>query len=624
MTIELAPRATDREPVSSSVASKRRSARASQSSVDGPQQPSAVGPRASVLARDALASALSDAVRLRSQAAAPDAAVAGGASGGGALLQRLITSEQFTKQTSLTLASRGKTLKEIDRLLAVVKASNRPASPQVLSELVEVTRFWLDSHTGDKSRSRHREPAIRQVHDEAALQLRRARFASRHRGALVDATPSAFVRTMQGDASSALARLAGPIGLAIPKPGDAVSGEVSVKIPMDQSGSSYLGFRIGLSAARMDNKATSLSCEIALISGMQIAGIADIGGEVGLTLTAQGKTPEQALKLISYGWYRAFREAPGIPREIPNLMWGGSATSVGWVRSEQWAANIEKEAFQRKDGDVPLSSGVGSAATTNEYVRIGAMAGLSAEVDLVGVATAEAGISSQLGVHYDQRSVELGKAKRGKAVGEALKMPSRGKTDKLGTGYSSLGGNLGASVGPFSGSLAFSIAVMNREQTAKKRDKRIPEGYVSVSGSLGATVPANAALTQMVVSAIKSLAPKMAGFLGVIERKSGGKLEQNALGAAGTMLVASLGDLPDALAALDLAVPRPTDMSLTISAGYEFGAGTEGWVFDIALGQSTGIDVSAGGLVGLSLSKSSRLFRVILAKDATRWKLTAN
>jgi len=135
----------------------------------------------------------------------------------------------------------------------------------------------------------------------------------------------------------------------------------------------------------------------------------------------------------------------------------------------------------------------------------------------------------------------------------------------------------------------------------------------------------NAALTPLVVNALKNLAPKMAKFLGVMEKKSGGKLGQNALGAAGTTLVSALNDLPEGIADTvmnRITTPQPTDLSLAISAGYELGADTGGWTFDIVVGQEVAHELDVG-VVGLSLSKSSRLLRIILSKDG-RWKLTAN
>lgn len=603
---------------------------------------------AAALAGSPLAGLLAEAVRSRPEPPAPLEPVAGARTGrtaDGPVVQRLVSSKKFAKDTDLALATRGKTLKQIDAQLkrahgqmagmAQASRDGRPRNAikgmldsyhEILAELEQLTAFWLRSHEHDSSRSRHRRPAIQALHDEAASDIGKI-GSSYQRLALQtpESQPSSFVAKLEGDASSVLTKLATPIGLAIPMPGDSVSGGLSVKIPCDQTGTSYLGFRVGLSAARMDNKATSLNCEIAFIGGVNVGSFLDLGGEFGLTLTAQGKTPEQALKLISWGWYRAFRESPIIPREVANLMWGGSATYVGWMRSEQWAANIEKEAFSRKPGDVPLSSGVGSAATTNEYVRIGALAGVSATAKLGEVAELEASLSTQLGSHYDQRSVEIGKAKRGKQVGEALKMPARGKSDQLGTFYTSTSGSFAASGGPFSGSLAFTVALMGREQTAKKRDRKIPEGYVSISGSFGATVPMNAAIAPLVVNALKNLAPKMGKFLGVVEKKAGGKLGPNALGAAGTTLVSALNDLPEGVTDTVMnrvTTPQPTDLSLTISAGYELGGDAGGWAFDIAVGQEVSHELDVG-VVGLSLSKSSRLLRIILAKDG-KWKLTAN
>ena len=371
---------------------------------------------------DPLAGMLARSVAERTALAGP------GAPADGPVLQRLIDSKTFEKKTAVTMAVRGKTLEELDRLLAEYHrlvasgAYLKRGSPlnrlqQVLTDICDDTRFWIESHAGDTTaRGKKRRAVIAELHSEALTELTEMRTVRRGRQeAAVEsfvAKDNAFLLKMTGSASSILETLGTAIGLAIPKPGDSVSADLAVRIPCDSYGVSFVGFRLHAEASRMDGTTTNVRLEAAVIGGAQIAGLADITGELGFFLQAQGATPQQAMKLISWGWYRQFREARAIPREVANFMWGGSTTSVGFVRSEQWAANVEKEAFKRDyDRDTALSSGVGSKATTNEYVRFGLLTGIGAEVggiagDLVGVA---AGASMNAGVHYDQTSVEQAK-----------------------------------------------------------------------------------------------------------------------------------------------------------------------------------------------------------------------
>jgi hypothetical protein len=568
---------------------------------------------------------------------------------GNRAVQRLVMSgAEFREKTHLALAVRGRTLEEIDRLLEELgRLQARGAHLQpghgmnrtldLLTKLVQDADFWLKSHEDDTSRSKNRRAGILELRAQAfgeLTELVSIREAAKNQAGLdvgqFKPTENAFLAKMEGSCSSILEKLGTAIGLAIPKPGDSVTAELSVKVPCDSYGVSYVGFRIRAEAARMDGRATNVRFEVAVTGGAQIASIVDVGAELGFFLQAQGATPEQAMKLISYGWYRKLRESP-LPREIANFMWGGSATSVGWVRAEQWAANVEKEAFSRKDGDVPLSSGVGSSATTNQYVRMGVLGGVGAEAGIGGVVDVEGAASVNVGTHYDQRSVTAGK--KG-AVGVPQRLPGRGKAQFLGTSFLAIDTSIAASIGPFGGELAISLELMARKQQEKDRKLWIPEGYVSVSGSVSATLLLPPSLLPTLATWIKQLASPMSKGVTSAEakaredkrtREAGGA----ALGGAGDMVSGALSGIsPDLFGTEQLAafaagaVTTPVTLTLAIAAGYEFGAGASGWTFDLSLSQETGLELEAG-VVGLELKKGTRLFRAVLAKDG-KWKVVAD
>jgi hypothetical protein len=65
------------------------------------------------------------------------------------------------------------------------------------------------------------------------------------------------------------------------------------------------------------------------------------------------------------------------------------------------------------------------------------------------------------------------------------------------------------------------------------------------------------------------------------------------------------------------ALPQPGSLTLAIAAGYQFGPSLDNLTFDISLSHATGLGINAS-FVGLSLSRSSRLFRVVLAPGTTR------
>lgn len=562
-------------------------------------------------------------------------------------LQRLIASTDFTKRTDVTVGVRGKTLEALDGLIAEYHELIRTRAllrrgpkmnrlQQVLTEIREDSNFWLESHSDDTtSRGKKRRVAILALHSEAQAELIEMRAA---RSGTLTGDVEAFVQQengfllkMNGSASSILENVGRAIALAIPAPGDSASAEVSVRIPCDSYGVSFVGFRLLAQASRMDGKTTNIRLEAAVTGGAQIAGLADITGELGFFLQAQGATPEQAMKLISWGWYRQFREARAIPREVANFMWGGSTTSVGWKRSEQWAANIEKEAFKRDyDRDTALSSGVGSKATTNEYVRMGMLTGISADVGGIAgsIVDVSAGASMNAGVHYDQTSVEQAKGGQGK-VGVPMKERGRFNLKHLGSAFMSYDTAISASVGPFSGEIGMALELMGRAHRSGDKDQSYPEGYVSIRGSLGLVVPAPKMLLRAIANGIKQLIKPLERATDRIEVKAKQDVKGLVLDGAETQIQNALTSFPTAELAVGLdgsdawsevmtgALPMPGSLTLAIAGGYQFGPSSDNFTFDISLSHSVGLSADAS-LVAFKVSRSSRLFRIVLAPGATR------
>lgn len=602
-----------------------------------PDAPAALAPAPR---QDPLAGVLARAVAARSapvSTSPPD----------GPTLQRLVSTKSFKERTAVTMAVRGKTLEELDRLLAeyheLLKTSAhlKPGAgmnrlQQVLTEIRDDARFWIDSHSDDTTaRGRKRRAVIQALHDDAQAELITLR-ASRSTGLGGDvqsfvAQDNAFLMKMTGSASSILENLGKAIALAIPKPGDSVSAELSVRIPCDSYGVSFVGFRLYAEAARMDGKTTNVRLEAAVTGGAQVAGLADIAGEFGFFLQAQGATPEQAMKLISWGWYRQFREARAIPREVANFMWGGSTTSVGFKRAEQWAANVEKEAFKRDyDKDTALSSGVGSKATTNEYVRFGALAGIGADVGGVAESLFDVGaaVGVSAGTHYDQTSLE--QAKGGQAnVGVPMKERARFNLKHLGSGFVTFDTAVYAAIGPFSGEIGVALELMTRKHRENDANLAYPEGYVSVGGSLGLVVPAPKMLLSAIATGVKQLITPLQKATDRIEIKARQDVKGLALDGFEAQMTDALTRFPTSRLELALdgsdawsevmtgALPMPGSLTLSIAGGYQFGPSLDNFTFDISLSHGVALGVNAS-LVGMSLSRSSRLFRIVIAPGTTR------
>jgi hypothetical protein len=456
-------------------------------------------------------------------------------------VHRLMSAPEFKASAKENLLqSHGKTMTEIDTQLEAYDALKKRGDHlkpgaggidkaiNILRFLDADIRFWMDSHEGDKSRQKQRAALVAlrdQVWAEVdtMYEIRDAALQHGLAEGNVQFEDNKFIQKMEGSASSILDRLSPIIAAAVPSPGDGAKLEISVKIPVDPSSSSYVGFGLAIGLQRQDRTTTKISLKASVNGGGKIHGVADVGGELGAFIEAQGKDPKAALQLVSWGWYRRFRESV-LPREVASFMWGGSTGVVGWKRSETWAANIEKENLQY-DPKKPLSSGVGSDSTTNAYVRTGAAGSATASGAIAGIASMEGSVGMSGGTHYDKDTVEARKKKRGGKLGEAEKMPARGKTTYLGTRFMKAEASLGVSVGPFSGALGGALEWLwdqtpvdpINDPKGKKVGGRLE--YLSGSLSAGCSVPLGGVVADQIANGVVKLAPSVVNLIKTLTTK---------------------------------------------------------------------------------------------------------
>lgn len=461
------------------------------------------------------------------------------------VIHRLVyTSEQFRKNTDAGfLAGRGKTLKQIEKLLdeyhALCQGGKLPQSlPQIekaieiLTHTKEDAELWLFNHEGDTSRSRHRtggmKALINQIKNSDLKDLtaeRDRRLAAMAQKGLdakpKEMEPNHFKAKMQGDVSSCLSKMAPLIQAAAPNPGDSGELEVQLECPVDPSGTGYLGMRFTVSIEHLEKKAMKLRMELAVTGGAKIGNVAKIGGELGGYVEAQGEDAKKTLDLVSYGFYRRFRESYWIPNEVANFMWGGSATSVGWKRSEKWAAKVEKENFKKKQN---LNSGPTGEDEEGAYVETGGLLGVGAEIGIKGVAKGEVGAQYTTGKHYDYDAFEKigevderNKGKLGykprKKLGEEAPVPlgMRGRQRSLGESVHSLEITGAVEGGPFAGelTLGFNWSTEGREGSAKFQD-------FSAELSASASLPVN----ELVAKGIGGYIPPIVASLIEVVKKA--------------------------------------------------------------------------------------------------------
>jgi hypothetical protein len=599
----------------------------------------------------------------------------GSASGAG--IHRLMSAKDFKKSAKEKVYQvHGKTMTDIDTQLEAydklkengglydIGSEGIDKGITILSNIRGDIEFWMKSHVQDTKREQQRA-ALDSLLWEVRIELTELRnirkdYVTSGLTGELKVEPNKFVTKMEGSASSVFEMLSPIVAAAIPSPGDGAQLEISVKIPVDPSTAGYVGFSLGIGLQRQDRTTTKISLNAAVNGGLQVMGVADVGLELGAFIEAQGKDPKAALQLISWGWYRRFRESV-LPREVASFMWGGSTGAVGWARSETWAANVENANFKTglSDDGQDLSSGVGSGSTTNAYVRTGAYgsAAASGKLGPGGIASLEGSASLTGGTHYDKDTISARKEKRGGELGKAEKMPTRGKTEYLGTRFMKFEAGLSAGVGPFSGSLGGALEWMwdqgkyGKDDPAVKKDpkklgqkKGVRLEYLSAGFSAGATVPLGGKLADQLSDGIVKLAPVAINLVKMLTNKASNEDKTGTpegLGhvvAQGEAMATAFGAFPqDAFSFTDFSVSdEPTKtlaeqlksgadvgesastISINIAVGVNLWDGSNAPSIDITLNSEQGIQLDAS-IVSVKAVRSRRIVRLKIGRDKKKW-----
>lgn len=555
-------------------------------------------------------------------------------------VQRLWSREEFKSKTDAGfLAGRGKTMKQLDKLLGefdeikssggqLVPGARQDRAINILHEIVEDIDIWFTTHEGDKSRSTKRIPGLMKLQADARKELadltgirEKSREFLGEKQEPVTRTENQFKSQMEGNFSSILSRLGPVFSAAAPASGDTGEIEIAVKVPVDPSGVGYLGFRIKASVERLKKKAMKMRFELAVVGGAKIGNVAEIGGELGMYLEAQGGTPEKALELISYGVYRRFRESKVLPREMANFIWGGSATAVGWNRSEKWAAKVEKENFKDKSTFTP-----GDSDESGAYVETGGFAGVKAKGGIGGVVDAEGGGQFSTGQKYDHDSVKGLKSRHGGELGKALKAPAiRGAQHHLGESVHHLEFGFSATGGPFAGALKVGIDWSTQMRNAGAAHLQAVKVGLEASASLP--------MEQLVAGGLGGYATAIGASVarGIRAAATGASTDKNTasqnvgeiIGGCenGATAITQLAQVPK-----EAFVPKfesgqpppgfaaPVDLKLSIQGMYDFFE--KKWVFEFKLEYIKNINVNAG-VFEMKVKQGQRLLRVVY--DGGTW-----
>lgn len=212
-------------------------------------------------------------------------------------------------------------------------------------------------------------------------------------------------------ANSILTSFATPLEKLAPDAGKSGKLEAQVEIPLEPTGIAFIGGRISMEAERTENNFKT-RMELGLVGGAK-AGIFKITGELGGFLESQGKSPQEALNLISYGFYRLLKEKTWTS-PFADWAWGGKSAAA------KFKAAIEKEAFsQNKPGVDPA------------YVDLGLYAKAKLGIGAEKVVGGELEAQGTIGKRYDESTTE-GKGKVAKKFAVSGKLTIAGYSTSIG------------------------------------------------------------------------------------------------------------------------------------------------------------------------------------------------
>jgi hypothetical protein len=237
-------------------------------------------------------------------------------------------------------------------------------------------------------------------------------------------------------------------------PGDKGKMEIILKVPVGK-GAGYIGFRFtgqfehGDSDVRKEiekgrgtlpknaSDPFKVRVELAIIGGVKVPFVFDAGGELGLTYfeAESDRGAERAMELVSFGYYRRFRESTIVPNYITDRMWGMGGDSIQDDPSKGFLEQVSDKNKARNTEAKAWGKAMKSSFTDKEYVETGFFAGITGEATITGALSAKGSLKALSGKRYTRQTMDALLRTKGKQ--------NKKNTSKSGTGeleVSRLGG----------------------------------------------------------------------------------------------------------------------------------------------------------------------------------------
>ena len=324
--------------------------------------------------------------------------------------------ETIGKQLERLVTELGESADRIDSYKQAAQQAGELAAKTRLEELRDPARQALQKRL-------HKRP--HEVRDMRSKTRRQVKKMLKDPSLASSAIQQGVDEYAEGPLNGAIMTVVQYLAKQAKKPGSTAHTHVKVRIPVDPTASAYVGFQITADVRRLMDESLRAGMEVSLIGGAKIPGVdVELGGKLGgyFDVHVQKDTErgldddggEHAGELVSYAFYRRFRESPVLPHGIADHWWGlGGKTKTGTETTSQ-AKRREAEAHGRM---------LESTFRDEEHVETGLTFGAFANAKLeTGVGGLGVGgfVDVDTGSRFTKKYIEEERARGEKRLGRGV------------------------------------------------------------------------------------------------------------------------------------------------------------------------------------------------------------
>lgn len=235
------------------------------------------------------------------------------------------------------------------------KRTNRKAGMQSFDQHLDANITTLEGYLGGKMRGNRDKTFV------AALGTNIAQGETQSEKDKVADRVNTIKAEHAGSAQSLFRKLGRIISTMAGHSGEKTEINVELKFPVGHG--FFVGGHLKLTAETdidpfkkvnkggkdVPNAFTKVHSDLTITGGWEIPEIAEVKAELGGYLETRGESPEHAMLLMSYAFYRRLMDTKVTPlRRVAGYIWGGYLSESGEKLASLWGNKVEKEALSKE------------------------------------------------------------------------------------------------------------------------------------------------------------------------------------------------------------------------------------------------------------------------------------